>query len=99
MKPDQLDLDLKQLLCTAPFRRWLLHVVKLAGIFTPTAGVSETLQFREGQRSLGLDLIREALRGLPRGTSIEQLIAMLASEPTPQETADDDRESESDERR
>lgn len=86
----QFDLDLKQLCAQAPFRRFLLHVLRQAGIFTPTAGASETLPFREGQRSLGLEILREASRGLPRGTSTEQMIALvLASEANPKETEDE----------
>jgi hypothetical protein len=88
----QLDLDYKQLFAQPAFRRHLLHVVRLAGIFSPTAGASETLPFREGQRSLGLDIIREASRGLPRGVSVEQAITLLLSEATPKET--DDAEAE-----
>lgn len=85
-----LELDLKQLCAQAPFRRFLLHVVRSAGIFNPTAGASDTLPFREGQRSLGLDILSLASRGLPRGTSTEQMIALvLASEANPEETEDD----------
>jgi hypothetical protein len=93
----QLDLDLKQLCAQPPFRRFLLHIVRTAGILSPTAGASETLPFREGQRSLGLDILREASRGLPRGTSIEQLIALvLASETNPKETEDADQTTDID---
>jgi hypothetical protein len=89
----QPELDLKQLCAQAPFRRFLLQVIRSAGIFSPTAGASETLPFREGQRSLGLDILSLASRGLPRGTSTEQMIALvLASEANPKETDDDNRE-------
>jgi hypothetical protein len=93
----QLDLDLKLLCAQPPFRRFLLHVARTAGIFTPTAGAVETLQFREAQRSLGLDILRTAARGLPRGAPIEKMIALiLASEANLKETEDD--ESDPDER-
>lgn len=94
--PNATDLDLKQLCAQPAFRRFLLHVLRLAGIFTPTSGAIETLQFREGQRSLGLDIIREASRGMPRGVSIEQVIALLLSEPNPKETDDEAESSELD---
>lgn len=96
MKPNQLDLDLKQLCAQPPFRRWLLHVAKTAGIFTPTSGAIELLPYREGQRSLGLEILREASRGLPRGPgTAEQVLSLLLREANPEETDDDDREPES----
>jgi hypothetical protein len=99
MKPNQLELDLRQLYAQPAFRRWLLHVARLAGIFTPTAGAGESLPFREGQRSLGLDILREAARGQPRGASIEQTIALLVSETNPEETDDDRTAAEPESRR
>lgn len=84
----ELDLDLQQLCAQPPYRRWLLHVARMAGIFSPTAGASENLQFREGRRSLGLDILREASRGLPRGTFEQMLALVLASEAKPQEDQD-----------
>ena len=84
------ELEIKELCAQPRFRRFLLRIVRNAGILSPTAGASETLQFREGQRSLGLDILRDASRGLPRGTSLEQILALvLASEAEPRETRDD----------
>jgi hypothetical protein len=85
----QLDLDLKELCAQPRFRRFLLRIVEVSGIFSPTSGASDTLPYREGQRSLGLEILREAMRGMPRGTTIPQLIALLASESTPKETDDE----------
>ena len=91
----QLELDLKQLCAQAPFRRFLLQIVRMSGITTPTAGAGETLPYREGQRSLGLEILREAARGLPRRATAEQMLALvLASEANLKETDDDHRESE-----
>lgn len=95
MAATQLDLDLKALIAQPPFRRWLLHVARTAGIFTPTAGAEQTLQTREGRRSLGLEIIQEASRGLPRGASSEQMLALLLTEATPKETEDEQPEPES----
>lgn len=96
MKPNQFELDLKALCAQPPFRRFLLHVTRLASIHAPTAGASEHLPYREGQRSLGLEILREAARGfLPRKVSVEQLIGIIASEATPEETEDDTAEPES----
>ncbi|WP_197018403.1 hypothetical protein [Sphingomonas sp. URHD0057] len=67
----------------------------MSGIFTPTAGASETLQAREGRRSLGLEIILEASRGLPRGAGTEQMFALLlASEANPKETPDEEPDPE-----
>lgn len=84
----QLDLDLKELCAQPRYRRVLLHFVRLAGILSPSTGAIDTLQFREGMRSLGMEMLREAARGLPRG-SAEKMLALLLTEPTPKETEDD----------
>lgn len=82
----QADLDAKLLFAQPAFRRFLLQVCKDAGIWIPTAGATDAaLHQREGRRSLGLDTIRQAARGLPRGT-IEQVLALVLSEATPKET-------------
>ena len=92
MAPNQSQLDWKQILCTAHGKRMLLRIAEQSGIFLSSAGASDNLPFREGQRSLGMDILREAALGLlPRKVTIPQLIALLASEANPQETNDDSR--------
>ncbi len=99
MKLTQDDLDMRVLMRRAEFQRFLLHVCKSAGIWIPTAGAEQTLAYREGQRSLGLELIRHAARGLPRGTT-EQVLAIVLAESTPKETDDEaDPQDDPDERR
>lgn len=82
------------------FRRFLLRVALDAGIWIPTAGAEQTLHYREGRRSLGLDILRHAARGLPRGTT-EQVLAIVIGESIPKETdhASDDPEFDDDQRR
>lgn len=92
----QLDLDLKQLCAQPAYLRTLLHFAKMAGIFSPTAGASETLQSREGRRSLGLEILLESSRGLPRGASVEQMLALLLREANPKETEDADQPNDID---
>lgn len=94
MAPNQVVLDWKLILCTPHGKRILLRIAEQSGIFSPSAGASDNLPFREGQRSLGMEILREAASGLfPRKVTIPQLIALLASESTPKET-DDDRSSD-----
>lgn len=87
-KSDFTDLDAQVLMRSQPFRKFLLHIARQAGIWIPTAGAEQSLLFREGQRSLGLDIIRQAARGLPRGT-IEQVLVLVLSEANPKETDDE----------
>lgn len=96
MKPNQLDLDMRQLLATPAFRRFLLQMYRDAGIGIPANGADATLlAYREARRSLGLDIFRQAARGLPRGT-IEQVLVLVLSETTPKETDNATPEEESD---
>lgn len=102
-KPNQLDLDMRQLMGTPAFLRFLLQTYKDAGIGIPANGADATLlAYREARRSLGLEIFRQAARGLTRGT-IEQVLVAVLSEATPKENHDapaqDDLESEDDERR
>jgi hypothetical protein len=88
MKPTQDDMDMRLLVHRAEFRRFLLRVAKDAGIWIPTAGAEHTLHYREGQRSLGLDILRKAAAGLPqRDAGIEQVLALILAESTPKETS------------
>ena len=99
MRASQLDLDMKLLFAQPAFRRFLLQLSRDAGIWLPTAGATDAaLHQREGRRSLGLDIIRQAARGLPRGTTTEQVLALVLSEATPQETQDDPSEQYESER-
>lgn len=84
---NQLDLDLQQLFAQPPYRRFLLQIVRLSGITIPTAGAGTDPHFREGQRSLGLEILRLAARGSPRRATAEQMLSLvLASETIPEET-------------
>ena len=69
----------------ADFRRFLLQITRQAGIWIPTVGAEQSLPYREGQRSLGLEILRHAACGLPRGTT-EQMLAIVLAEATPKET-------------
>jgi len=93
------ELDAKVLCARPEFRKFLSRVANLAGIFPPADGADPYLiAKRDGRRSLGLEIIREAARGLPRGTSIEQMLLLSLSETHPQETPDaTDAQPESDE--
>ncbi|MDP5279916.1 hypothetical protein Q9Q95_13355 [Sphingomonas sp. DG1-23] len=85
----QHELDMRMLMASAPFRRFLLRIANHAGIWIPTAGAEQSLLSREGRRSLGLDILREAAVGLPHGT-IEHVLVAILSEATPKETTDAD---------
>lgn len=82
------ELDMRVLVHRADFRRFLLHVSRAAGIWIPTSGADQSLPFREGQRSLGLEILRHAACGLPRGGTPEQMLSVVLSESTPKETTD-----------
>lgn len=82
----QEELDMRVLAQRADFRRFLLHVTRIAGIWIPTSGADTSLPFREGQRSLGLEILRHAACGLPRGGTPEQMLAAILAEATPKET-------------
>jgi hypothetical protein len=92
VKPNDLDLAMRTLVMHKDFRTFLLRIVEQAGIFTPTAGAEQSLQYREGQRSLGLDMLRLAARGLPRGTrepNVIDVLSILLRDSTPKETDND----------
>ncbi|NIJ18470.1 hypothetical protein FHS95_000139 [Sphingomonas naasensis] len=97
-RASQHELDMRVLMASAPFRRFLLRLANAAGIWIPTAGAEQTLLSREGRRSLGLDILREAAAGLPRGATIEHVLVAILSEATPKETPDADPQDESVER-
>lgn len=57
---DQEKSDYQDLLERPQFRRFLLRVIQLAGIYDATANGTAERTFRnEGRRSLGLDILRE----------------------------------------
>lgn len=57
---DQERADYADLLERPQFRRFLLRVIQLAGIYEATAnGSAERTFFMNGRRSLGLDILRE----------------------------------------
>ena len=91
---------MQSLMATAAFRKFLLHISQLAGIWIPTAGAEQSLPYREGQRSLGLEILRKAAAGLPqRDAGVEQVLAAILSEPNSQETNDEAADPDSDLRR
>jgi hypothetical protein len=57
---DQQLADYKDLLERPQFRRFLLRLIQLSGIYEATAnGSAERTFFANGRRSLGLDILRE----------------------------------------
>ena len=84
------ELDARLLIRNAAFQRFLLRIAERAGIWMPTAGADHTLQYREGRRSLGLEILGEAALGLPRGAGAEHVLALILTDATtPKETDDD----------
>ena len=85
------DPEMMLLMRSEPFRKFLLRIVTSAGILIPASGATEDLLQREGRRSLGLEILNLAGRGLPRGSqSIEAALAsILQDRPTPKETESD----------
>lgn len=95
---DQAYLDAKHLFAQAPFLRFLLQIYRDAGISIPAYGADQSLQYREGQRSLGLEILRKAGRHLPGQDQrkLDQVIRRILSEDQPsEETLTDDRRPES----
>jgi hypothetical protein len=73
---DQERADYADLLERPQFRRFLLRVIQLAGIYEATAnGSAERTFFLNGRRSLGLDILREvdAAQPIPAPTSTPTL--------------------------
>jgi len=89
MKSAFTDQDARFLIARPEFRRFCLHIYATSGIGTSASGADPyLLARREGCRSLGLETFRLAARGLPRGGTTEQALALILSEATPQETSD-----------
>jgi len=91
-RPSQHDLDMKVLIASQPFRRFLLQIAKDAGIWIPTSGADHSLPYREGHRSLGLEILRKAAAGT-RGGTIEHVLALILSEANPQEAQHEEPDS------
>lgn len=89
MRASQEEIDLKVLLRSPAFRRFLLQIANASGIWIPTAGAEQSLPYREGQRSLGLEILRKAAVGLRRDADVTDVLAVLLAESTPLETNDD----------
>jgi hypothetical protein len=88
----QLQADITDLIKQPAFRRFLFHAIQISGIFEASAnGTEERTSFRDGRRSLGLDLLREvdAAQPVPNPSGIPMLtlIQVLREEAqsTPQE--------------
>ncbi len=79
----QEEADMAELLALAPFRRFIFRSIQLAGILTPATNGTDgrNLDFAEGRRSLGFDILREVDAGQPASArsphSILTLIAAL----------------------
>jgi hypothetical protein len=73
---DQERADYADLLERPQFRRFLLRVIQLSGIYEATAnGSAERTFFTNGRRSLGLDILREvdAAQPIPAPTGTPTL--------------------------
>lgn len=99
MRATQEELDLRLLIRNPAFQRFLLQIANDAGIWIPTAGAEQSLPFREGQRSLGLEIIRKAAVGLRRDAGVTDVIAFILSESTPLETGNETHEQDESELR
>lgn len=99
MRATQDELDMRVLLGNAAFRRFLLHIGNDAGIWFPTAGADHTLQYREGRRSLGLEIFGRAAVGLRQPAGAEHVLALVLTESTPLETTHADPEQDDSELR
>jgi len=76
------DDDLRALLRSAAFRRWLKRYLVLANVFRTTfTGNSETF-FKEGQRSMGTTMFGELMRAAP------QCFQKLMAEKLPEDQPD-----------
>lgn len=60
-------IELQALLALPAFRKFLFRAIQTAGILAPTTNGSDgrNLDFHEGRRSLGFDLLADAARGQP----------------------------------
>jgi hypothetical protein len=90
MTPGGIDLDMKLLMTSPPFRRFLLRLARLGGLWLP-GGASGDAQMhqREGARSLALEMIRLAAAGLPPGATTETVLVTILREATPEEMTSD----------
>lgn len=85
--------DMAKLMALPAFRRFLFRSIQSAGILAPTTNGTDgrNLDFYEGRRSLGFELLRDADTAQPGDLqhphSIMTLIAVLREEanPTPKE--------------
>lgn len=59
--------DMAELMSLEPFRRFLFRAIQIAGILDPATNGTDgrNLDFHEGRRSLGFDILRDAEAGLP----------------------------------
>lgn len=91
----QATIDAKHLFAQPAYRRRLLRIWVQTGISTPAFGADQPLQYREGQRSLGLEILREDAAAL--GLPVDRLIATIltSEDQPPEETLNDDRRPES----
>lgn len=89
------ELDAKHLFAQPPFVRFLLRIYRDAGICRSTFGADQSLQFREGQRSLGLDILRRAGGHLPGrdDAKLDHVIRCILGEAQPSEEPEDDDQS------
>lgn len=82
------ETDMAALMALPEFRRFLFRSIQLAGILSPTTNGADgrNLDFHEGRRSLGFDILRDADAGQPAPLrhphSIMTLIAALREEAT-----------------
>lgn len=88
-RASQEELDLKLLIRNPAFQRFLLQIATASGIWIPTAGAEQSLPYREGQRSLGLEILRKAAVGLRRDADVTDVLALILAKSTPLETADE----------
>lgn len=75
--------EMAELLAIPAFRRLLWRISEAAGIVQSTYGTDgRDLAFREGRRSLGLDILRMADAGqpIPHAHAVSTLIAVLSEE-------------------
>lgn len=89
------ELDMALLMRNPAFRRFLLRICSHAGIWRSTTGADQALHM-EGRRSLGLDILIEAARGVPGATGVEHVLALILADSIPQETEHDDASHSSD---
>lgn len=80
------DFDMIQLMETEAFRRFLLRIARHSGILIPASGADTALQYFEGRRSLWLEIIDWTMAAMPRGTTREQVAALIFSQSAPMET-------------